>query len=91
MRKGSDGLAAQVQAVLKTDPFSGHLFRGKHGDLLKAFWWDGQSLVLLAKRLKTGTLSGDDCARGLGDADDRAAGDAAGGPELAHSDAKLEA
>ena len=26
MRKGFDGLAAQVQTVLQADPFSGHLF-----------------------------------------------------------------
>jgi transposase len=34
MRKGFDGLAAQVQTVLKADPFSGHLFlfRGRRGD-----------------------------------------------------------
>ncbi|TDH51858.1 IS66 family insertion sequence element accessory protein TnpB, partial [Dankookia rubra] len=56
MRKGFDGLAAQVQTVLKADPFSGHLFlfRGRRGDLLKALWWDGQGLVLLAKRLEKG-------------------------------------
>jgi len=38
MRRGFDGLAAQVQTVLKGDPFSGHLllFRGRRGDLLKA-------------------------------------------------------
>ena len=56
MRKGFDGLAALVQTVLKADPFSGHLFlfRGKRGDLLKALWWDGQGLVLLAKRLEKG-------------------------------------
>ena len=56
MRKGFDGLAAQVQTALKADPFSGHLFlfRGKRGDLLKALWWDGQGLVLLAKRLEKG-------------------------------------
>ncbi|TDH48278.1 IS66 family insertion sequence element accessory protein TnpB, partial [Dankookia rubra] len=37
-------------------PFSGHLFlfRGRRGDLLKALWWDGQGLVLLAKRLEKG-------------------------------------
>ena len=31
MRKGFDGLSAQVKNVLLTDPFSGHLFvfRGK--------------------------------------------------------------
>jgi transposase len=51
-----DGLAAQVQTVLKADLCSGHLFlfRGKRGDLLKALWWDGQGLVLLAKRLEKG-------------------------------------
>ncbi|MBK1659881.1 IS66 family insertion sequence element accessory protein TnpB, partial [Paracraurococcus ruber] len=34
MRKGFDGLAAQVQTVLQADPFSGHLFlfRGRRGD-----------------------------------------------------------
>ena len=34
MRKGFDGLAAQVQTVLKVDPFSGHLFlsRGRRAD-----------------------------------------------------------
>ena len=37
MRKGMDGLAAQVQNVLAADPFSGALFvfRGKRGDILK--------------------------------------------------------
>jgi transposase len=34
MRKGFDGLAAQVQTVLQADPFSGHLFlfRGRRAD-----------------------------------------------------------
>lgn len=37
MRKGLDGLAMLVQATLKQDPFSGHLFafRGKKASLLK--------------------------------------------------------
>ena len=37
MRKGFDGLAAQVKKVLRADPFSGHLFvfRGKRGDYIK--------------------------------------------------------
>jgi transposase len=26
MRRGIDGLAAQIQTVLREDPFSGHLF-----------------------------------------------------------------
>ena len=56
MRKGFDGLAAQVQTVLKEDPFSGHLFlfRGRRGDLVKALWWDGQGLLMLSKRLEKG-------------------------------------
>ena len=56
LRRGFDGLSAQVQQVLREDPFSGHLFlfRGKRGDLLKAMWWDGQGLCLFAKRLEHG-------------------------------------
>lgn len=56
MRKGFDGLAAQVQTVLAQDPYGGalFLFRGRRGDLVKALWWDGQGLVLLAKRLENG-------------------------------------
>ncbi|WP_343898395.1 IS66 family insertion sequence element accessory protein TnpB [Craurococcus roseus] len=47
MRKGFDGLAAQVQAVLAQDPYSGAVFcfRGRRGDLLKFLVWDGQGLV----------------------------------------------
>src|ERR1700743_2822046 len=56
MRRGFDGLAALVQQHLGQDPFSGHLFvfRGKRGHLLKILWWDGQGLVLYAKRLDRG-------------------------------------
>lgn len=56
MRKGFDGLSAQVQQVLHLDPFSGHLFlfRGKRGDRLKAIYWDGGGLCLYAKRLEKG-------------------------------------
>lgn len=56
MRKGFDGLAAQVSNVLRHDPFSGHLFlfRGKRGDRLKALYWDGSGLCLFAKRLERG-------------------------------------
>jgi transposase len=53
MRKGFDGLAAQVRNILQLDPFSGaiFLFRGKRGDRLKALVWDGSGLCLYAKRL----------------------------------------
>ena len=54
MRKGFDGLAAQVQTVLSLDPYGGALFvfRGRRGDLLKALHWDGQGLCLYVKRLE---------------------------------------
>ena len=53
MRKGFDGLAAMVQTALAANPFCGHVFvfRGKRGDILKVLWFDGQGLMLLAKRL----------------------------------------
>lgn len=56
MRKGFDGLAAIVQATLAANPFGGHVFafRGRRGDILKVLWFDGQGLLLLAKRLERG-------------------------------------
>ena len=56
MRKGFDGLAAEVKKLLLTDPFSGHLFvfRGKRGDRIKSLYWDGTGLCLFAKRLENG-------------------------------------
>lgn len=56
MRKGMDGLAAQVQQALAEDPFSGHVFvfRGRRGDLVKLLWWSGDGLCLFAKRLERG-------------------------------------
>ncbi len=56
MRRGFDGLAALVQTALAANAYGGHVFvfRGKRGDLLKVLWWDGQGLVLLAKRLERG-------------------------------------
>jgi transposase len=56
MRKGFDGLAALVQTTLAENPFNGHVFvfRGKRGDILKVLWFDGQGLMLLAKRLERG-------------------------------------
>ena len=56
MRKGFDGLAAVAQSALTTNPFSGHVFvfRGRRGDILKVLWFDGQGLMLLAKRLERG-------------------------------------
>jgi transposase len=56
MRKGFDGLATLVQQQLGKDPFGGQLFcsRGRRSHLPKILWWDGQGLVLYAKRLDRG-------------------------------------
>ncbi len=56
MRKGFAALAAQAEAVLKQDPFAGHLFvfRGRRGDLVKVIWWDGQGACMFMKRLERG-------------------------------------
>ena len=56
IRKGFDGLSAQVRNILQLDPFSGavFLFRGRRGDRLKALVWDGSGLCLYAKRLERG-------------------------------------
>ena len=56
MRRGFNTLAAQAQTVLKEDPFSGHLFvfRGGEVILLKIIWWDQQGGCLFYKRLERG-------------------------------------
>jgi transposase len=56
MRKGFNGLSAQVAQVLRADPFSGHLFvfRGKRGDMMKILYWDGTGMCLFSKRLESG-------------------------------------
>jgi transposase len=56
MRKGLDSLNVMAQEVLRQDPFAGHLFafRGRRGDLVKIFYWDGQGFCLFAKRLEKG-------------------------------------
>jgi len=71
MRKGFDGLAAQVSQVLRRDPFSGHLFlfRGKCGDRLKALYWDGSGLCrpFARRRQKLGraTMASADFSLGI--------------------------
>ena len=56
MRRGMNGLAAQVQTALAENPFSGHVFafRGRRGDLLKLLWWSGDGMNLYGKRLERG-------------------------------------
>ena len=57
-RKGADGLAAIVQTVLRHDPFCGtiYVFRCKRADRVKLLVWDGSGLVLIWKRLESGTF-----------------------------------
>jgi transposase len=56
IRRGFDGLAELVQTALQHNPFCGHVFvfRGRRGDILKVLWFDGQGLMLLARRLERG-------------------------------------
>ena len=60
MRKGFAALAAQAEAVLKQDPFAGHIFmfRGRQGDLVKIIWWDGRGACMFMKRLEKGRFPG---------------------------------
>jgi len=63
MRKGFNGLAAQVATVVKMDPYCGHVFvfRGKRGDYVKVLYWDGSGMCLYAKRLYGRRSSMNDC------------------------------
>lgn len=58
MRKGMDGLAAQVSTVIRMDPYCGHLFvfRGKRAGYVKILYWDGSGLCLYAKRMEKGAF-----------------------------------
>ena len=56
MRRGINGLAAQVQQQFRLDPRQQavFLFCGKRSDRFKALFWDGDGFVLLYKRLENG-------------------------------------
>jgi transposase len=53
LRRGIDGLAAQIQTVLREDPFSGHLFvfRGRSAHTIKVLMYDTSGFLLMQKRL----------------------------------------
>ena len=56
LRRGFDGLSAQVQTRLDANPFSGELyiFRGRRGDRIKVLWYSQDGLCLFYKRLSAG-------------------------------------
>jgi transposase len=57
MRRGMNGLALQVQLVLKQSRRRRFVvFRGKRGHLLKVLWADGLGLLPYIKRLERGRL-----------------------------------
>lgn len=55
-RKGMDGLAAQIAAEFKLEPYSGviYVFRAKRADRVKLLFWHGTGVCLLVKRLEGG-------------------------------------
>lgn len=57
-RKSFDTLCEVVRAALGRDPLSGDLFvfRNRHADRVKVLFWDGNGLVLYAKRLERGSF-----------------------------------
>lgn len=57
-RKGMDGLALAVQEILGLDPFCGaaFVFRAKRADRIKILIWDRTGMVLVHKRLESGTF-----------------------------------
>jgi transposase len=59
MRASYDSLFAKVKAVLAKDPFSGHLFLfvNRSRTSCKCLYWDGTGLVIISKRLESGTFS----------------------------------
>lgn len=56
LRREIDGLAAIIQQLFELDPFTNllFLFCGRRRDRIKALYWEGNSFVLLYKRLESG-------------------------------------
>jgi len=59
MRASYDSLFARVKTTLEKDPFSGHLFLfvNRSRTSCKCLYWDGTGLVIISKRLESGTFS----------------------------------
>ena len=59
MRASYDSLLMRVKEVLKSDPYSGHLFLfvNRTRTSCKVLYYDGTGFVILQKRLDRGTFS----------------------------------
>jgi transposase len=56
LRRGIDGLAAQIKQSFNLDPYANSLFLfcGRRSDRIKALYYEGDGFLLLYKRLETG-------------------------------------
>lgn len=59
------GIAAQVEAVWKRDPFAGNslVVQGRRGDLVYMIWWDGQGACLVLNSAEAGVVCLDFCPK----------------------------